>query len=111
MTAVDAASARELLPRLRHLGPRLPPTAARIAKVIAERPEEVIRMSITELAEHANASEGSIVGLCRRFGVSGFQDLKIVLARGLVDPVKTIQEDLHEDDDAATVADCVFAAH
>lgn len=68
-------------------------------------------MSITELAERAEASEGSIVALCRRFGTSGFQDLKIVLARGLVDPVKGIQQDLREDDDPATVADRVFAAH
>jgi DNA-binding MurR/RpiR family transcriptional regulator len=111
MTVLDAGMPGELLPRLRHLGPRLPPTAARIARVIAEHPEEAIRMSITELAERASASEGSIVGLCRRFGVSGFQDLKIVLARGLVDPVRTIQQDLREDDDPATVADRVFAAH
>ncbi len=111
MSAAAPTMVGDLLPRLRHLGPTLPPTAARIARVIAEHPEEVIRMSITELAERAGASEGSIVAACRRFGVAGFQDLKIVLARTLVDPVTTIQQDLREDDDTATVADRVFAAH
>ena len=56
-------------------------------------------MSITELAEQTGASEGSVVGLCRRVGAGGFQDLKILLARDLVEPVRFIQEDLEETDD------------
>jgi DNA-binding MurR/RpiR family transcriptional regulator len=82
-----------------------------MARVIEDHPEEIIRMSITELAERAGASEGSVVAFCRRFGVSGFQELKIVLARTLVDPVTTVQQDLREGDDTATAADRVFAAH
>ena len=41
-------------------------------------------MSITEVAEKAEASEGSVVGLCRRIGASGFQELKILIAREFV---------------------------
>ena len=59
-----------ILMRIRHLGDGLPPTARRIATYIAEHAEEVIRMSITEVAEQTGASEGSIVGLCRRLGAS-----------------------------------------
>ena len=74
----------------------LPPTAQRIARTIEEQANDVIRMSITELAEQAQASEGSVVGLCRRLGIDGFQELKILLSRDLVDPVRLIQEDLRE---------------
>lgn len=68
-------------------------------------------MSITELAEQTGASEGSVVGLCRRVGAGGFQDLKILLARDLVEPVRFIQEDLEETDDFTRVGERIFSAH
>src|ERR1044072_4433762 len=89
----------------------LPPTARRIASYVDEHAQDVIRMSITELAEQAEASEGSVVGLCRRLGIDGFQELKILLSRDVVDPVRLIQEDLHESDSVSEVAEHVFAAH
>jgi DNA-binding MurR/RpiR family transcriptional regulator len=99
------------LVRLRQLQAELPPTAKRIATHIAAHASDVIRMSITELAEQTGASEGSIVGLCRRLGASGFGELKILLASDLVEPVQFIQEDLHEGDSIEQVSDHIFAAH
>jgi DNA-binding MurR/RpiR family transcriptional regulator len=100
-----------ILTLIRHAGPGLPPTARRIASYIERNAHDVIRMSITELAEQAQASEGSVVGLCQRLGIDGFQELKILLARDLVDPVRMIQEDLRESDSVGDVAEHVFAAH
>lgn len=100
-----------ILTLIRHAAPSLPPTARRIAAQIERHARDVIRMSITELAEQAEASEGSVVGLCRRLGIDGFQELKILLARDLVDPVRMIQEDLKESNSVADVAEHVFAAH
>lgn len=91
--------------------PDLPPKARQIAGLFVERAESVIHMSITEVAEECQVSEGSIVAFCQRFGAKGFQELKILLARDLVEPVRLIQEDLHAGDDPAAVADHVFAAH
>lgn len=102
--------AGSILTRLRH-HEGLPPTARRIAQFIAARPSVVIRMSITEVAEQSNASEGSIVGLCRRLGTGGFQDLKIQLAGEVVEPIRFIHEDLVETDAIDRVCDKVFAAH
>jgi len=96
---------------IRHSGRALPPTARRIATYIDEHAEDIIRMSITELAELTSSSEGSVVGLCQRLGIDGFQELKILLSSDLVDPVRMIQEDLHESDSVADVAEHVFAAH
>lgn len=104
-------TASSLMTKLRHSLPSLPPTASRIAAFIEEHPNDVIRMSITELAEQTGASEGSVVGLCRRLGASGFQELKIQLAGQIVEPIQFIQEDLTEHDDFAIVRDRVFAAH
>jgi RpiR family transcriptional regulator, carbohydrate utilization regulator len=109
--AVESQPAPSPLARLRHLQSDLPPTAKRIAGFVEAHAADVIRMSITELAEQTEASEGSIVGLCRRLGASGFQELKILLARDLVEPVQFIQEDLHEGDGIEQVSDHIFAAH
>lgn len=100
-----------ILTQLKHSRRSLPPTASRIAAYIEKHPEDVIRMSITELAEQTEASEGSVVSLCRRLGASGFQELKILLAGQVVQPIQFIQEDLTESDDFAQVRDRVFAAH
>jgi RpiR family carbohydrate utilization transcriptional regulator len=110
-TALENQPAGGLLTRLRHLQADLPPTARRIASHIETHAEDIIRMSITELAEQVDASEGSIVSLCRRLGASGFQELKILIARELVEPVQFIQEDLREGDSIGKVSDRIFAAH
>jgi len=108
---VETQAAGRLLARLRHLQADLPPTARRIASYIDTHAEEIIRMSITELADQVEASEGSIVSLCRRLGASGFQELKILIARELVEPMQFIQEDLHEGDSISEVSGRIFAAH
>ena len=68
----------QVLPRLRRLTGGasrlpalrrgLPPTAARIADFILANAAEVVHMSVTEVAERAGASEGSVVGLCQQLG-------------------------------------------
>jgi RpiR family carbohydrate utilization transcriptional regulator len=110
-TAEASEDKASILTLIRQSKRALPPTARRIASYIDEHAQDVIRMSITELAEQAEASEGSVVGLCRRLGIDGFQELKILLSRDVVDPVRLIQEDLHESDSVSDVAEHVFAAH
>lgn len=100
-----------ILARVRELQNELPPKARQIAELVIARPEPFIHMSITEVAEACGVSEGTIVSFCRRVGVRGFQELKIMLARDLIEPVRLIQEDLHRGDDPATVTDHIFAAH
>lgn len=104
-----AATPRQgILARLRATRDTLPPTAKKIADFILEQPEEVVHMSVTEVAEGAGASEGSVVGFCQQLGSKGFQDLKIALARDLVEPVQFIHEDLEPKDDTATVIQKIF---
>ena len=73
-----------VIERLTALRPTLPPTAARIADVFLAHAAEVVHMSVTEVAERAEASEGSVISLCRQLGARGFQQVKIALARDLV---------------------------
>jgi RpiR family transcriptional regulator, carbohydrate utilization regulator len=100
-----------ILERVRTMLPSLPPAARRIAAFIAANPAEIVHMSVTELADRAGASEGSVVSLCRQVGAKGFHHLKIALARDLVQPVQLIHEDLTRDDDVATIVEKVFLSN
>lgn len=86
-------------------------TGQRIADFIAGHPEEVVHMSVSEVAERTGASEGSVVGLCKTLGATGFQQLKIVLAQEIVQPVQMIHEDLEPKDDAAAVVRKIFQSN
>lgn len=108
LAVMDAPQPIAALERLRALRAGLPPAAARIADVLLAQPSEVVHLSVTEVAERARASEGSVIALCRQLGARGFQHLKIEIARELVRPVQAIQEDLAPDDDAAAILRKVF---
>ncbi|MEJ8306975.1 MurR/RpiR family transcriptional regulator [Saccharibacillus sacchari] len=54
-----------------------------IAGYVLERREQVLGMTIAELASAAYASNPTIVRLCRKLGVSGFREFKIVLSSEL----------------------------
>lgn len=103
-----AAPRQGILARLRATRDTLPPTAKKIADFILAQPDEVVHMSVTEVAEGAGASDGSVVGFCQQLGTKGFQDMKIALARDLVEPVQFIHEDLNPLDGAATVIQKIF---
>lgn len=107
-TTRTTSSLSGVLDRLAALGPNLPPTARRIATFITENAQDVVHMSITEVAEGANASEGSVIGLCRQLGAKGFQEVKLSLARDLVQPIQFIHEDLARGDETSTIIDKIF---
>jgi RpiR family carbohydrate utilization transcriptional regulator len=99
-----------VLGRLSALRAGLSPTARRIAEFVLADASDVVDMSVTEVAERTHSSEGSVVGLCQQLGARGFQQLKIALARDLVQPVQFIHEDLSRDDTTATVLEKIFAS-
>ncbi|MFW6093519.1 MAG: MurR/RpiR family transcriptional regulator [Pseudomonadota bacterium] len=94
--------------RIESLQPSLAPTSRRIADYILGFPDDVVHMSVTEVAERANASEGAVIKLCKQVGATGFQQLKISLAQDLVQPTEFIHEDLQRGDDTATVVQKIF---
>ena len=80
----------------------------RIANVISKNPEEIISLSITELAEKSETSESSVVRFCKSIGYKGYYELKIALARELVVSPQQIYEEIGQKDDMATVKHKVF---
>lgn len=100
------------LTRIRAAYQGLSPKFQAIASHILENPRDVVHLSISELAEVTHCAEATIFRLCRQLGYQGYQDLKIALAREVVDePLQNIHEEVSKDDDMLTVAQKVFHAN
>ena len=97
-----------VLDRISAIRADLAPTAGRIADFIAANAADVVHMSVTEVAERTSSSEGSVVGICQQLGARGFQQIKMALARDLVQPVQFIHEDLNPNDGLADVVSKIF---
>ena len=80
----------------------------RVADTIIAKPQEVIYASFAELAERSKVSDPTVVRTCKKLGFNGYQDLKITLARELVNPLQAIHEEITVDDDISTVIGKVF---
>ena len=83
----------------------------RVADFILKHPDELIYLTVTELAERTNTSESTVVRLCQKIGYKGYQEFKIVLARDLVEPTTAIYAAIEPDDDLTTVKTKVFQAN
>jgi DNA-binding MurR/RpiR family transcriptional regulator len=104
----DNRPVENALGRIRVAQPNMAKSAQRIAQFILERPADIVGMSVTELSEATEVSEGSIINFCRSIGLSGFQQMKLSLAQEIVQPVQFIHEDLDRADDMDTVCRKVF---
>ncbi|HEY4077902.1 MAG TPA: MurR/RpiR family transcriptional regulator [Rhizomicrobium sp.] len=96
------------LTRIRVAFPSMAKRAKRIAEYVMQNPNAVVSMSVTELADKTDTSDGSIINFCQGLGLSGFQQLKLSLAQDLVQPVQFIHEDLERGDDAEAICRKIF---
>lgn len=99
------------LNRIKMIQKSLREAEKRAAEYIFAHPEDVIRLSITELADRSQVSEATIMRMCRKTGFKGFQDLKISIAQDLVAPLQNIHESIGPEDDIPTLINKVFSSN
>lgn len=56
------------------------PSERKIAQYILDHPEELMGLSITELADRSSTSEASVVRFCKSLGLKGYQELKLAVS-------------------------------
>lgn len=78
------------------------------AEYMVSHQEQLIYLSITELAELVGSSEATITRVCSKLGYGGFQALKVNVARELTTPQEKIHEDLSPDASVGTIIDRIF---
>lgn len=83
----------------------------RVADFILKHAEELIYLTVTELAERTQTSESTVVRLCQKIGYKGYQEFKIMLARDLVGPTETVYEQIAATDALPALKSKVFQAN
>lgn len=61
----------------------LPPGEAQVARIVLERPFDVLSWSVAELAAVSETSTATVVRTCHRLGLGGLPDLRLRLARDI----------------------------
>ncbi|HMD02969.1 MAG TPA: MurR/RpiR family transcriptional regulator [Candidatus Baltobacteraceae bacterium] len=83
----------------------------RVADFILKNAEDLIYLTVTELAERTQTSESTVVRLCQKIGYKGYQEFKIMLARDLVGPTETVYEQIGPSDGLPALKAKVFQAN
>lgn len=89
----------ELIAMIRSLLPGLQPTEQAVATVLLERSAEIVELNSQQVADAAGASRATVVRTCQSLGFSGYQQLRVLLAR-----------DVGYHDESAAGADAAAAA-
>jgi len=94
--------------KMQTLHPSLSKSEQKVVDFITKAPDQVIYLSVAEVAQNAGVSDPTVVRTCRSIGLSGYQELKVTLAQDLVSPLQSIHEEILEGDSTTTIVDKVF---
>lgn len=83
----------------------------KVADYIEKHPDEVIYLSISALAEKCGVSEATIIRFCKTLHYEGYQELKIAMAKSMIEPVKYIHEELEENDDVDKIVNKILTSN
>jgi len=93
---------------------RLPSLAVaeqRVAQWVLQHAEEVVRMSMAQVARECGVSDTTVLRFCRAVGFQGYTDMKLSLVQDMASPTQLVHDDINEDDDALTIARKVFLSN
>lgn len=82
-----------------------------VCDYIIAHPEDVIHLSVSELAAASGVSDATVIRASQKIGSSSYQDLKISLAQDIVTPLQAINEDIKDADSPDTVLEKVFQSN
>lgn len=71
----------QVIATIRSLLPSLLPTEQAVASVLLARSSEIVELSSQQVADAAGASRATVVRTCQSLGFSGYQQLRVLLAR------------------------------
>lgn len=79
-----------------------------VCDYIIEHPEEVIYLSVSELAAKSGVSDATVIRASQKIGSGSYQDLKITLAQDIVTPLQNVNEEIELGDTAPIIMEKVF---
>ncbi|HEY9546205.1 MAG TPA: SIS domain-containing protein [Solimonas sp.] len=79
-----------------------------VADFVLAHPDQVLQLSIAELADHAGVSQPTVARFASALGFSGYREFKLRLAQSLAAGVPFIHQDVRADDPLDRVSAKVF---
>jgi len=79
-----------------------------VADFVLTQPNDVLQLSIAELADGAGVSQPTVARFASALGFSGFREFKLRLAQSLASGMPFVHQDVGPDDTADTVGPKVF---
>lgn len=96
-----------LLPKVSTLLPTLTRAERKVAETLLTDPQDLLYCSITEFAERAGVHDTSVVRFCRKLGLRGYQEFKMLLAQETayndMHNVPIVSRELHAEDSVDAV--------
>ena len=90
----NAMSGEDTLARLRGLFSALSPSEKKVGQFVLDNPENVIYMTLAEIANRALVSDATAVRFCRSIGYEGWLEFKIALTRTIPHSPQLIHKDI-----------------
>ncbi|MGP6174821.1 MurR/RpiR family transcriptional regulator [Corynebacterium sp. A21] len=109
MTTSPEPGPGPILPLLRATLPSLTTSGRRIGEMILAAPEEMVQLTVSDVAAKTESSVGSVVRFCQDLGLRGFADLKLRLARETTSPAATAHGEVAAGDSPEMILDKVLA--
>lgn len=110
MNRLSEAPNGNILLTIRGLLPSLNEQEQKVGHYVLDHPEEVVNLSITDLAEACGVSDTTIFRFCRQVGTEGYRDFKIALARTLAVPQTLTYAEITPQDTLLTMAKKVISS-
>ncbi|MEG2253932.1 MAG: MurR/RpiR family transcriptional regulator, partial [Vagococcus sp.] len=89
--------------RVRSIFEDLTRSERKIAQYVLDKPEEVIKMTASQLAEASGTSPASVIRFCKSIGIPSFPELKLELSAERDSPVTQEYSDIASDEKISDV--------
>ncbi|RCX18988.1 RpiR family transcriptional regulator [Fontibacillus phaseoli] len=99
----------QILSRIENVMPKLTQSEQKVARFVLAVPDEVVFMSVQEMATRSLSSSASVVRFCRSMGLKGFPELKVALSADLAKDQKTGYYDLNKNENTADLVDKILS--
>ncbi|MEF2968172.1 MurR/RpiR family transcriptional regulator [Paenibacillus sp. M1] len=99
----------QILSRIENVLPKLTQSEQKVARFVLSAPEEVVFMSVQEMANRSLSSSASVVRFCRSMGLKGFPELKVAISADLAKDQKSGYYDLNKNENTADLVDKILS--
>ncbi len=98
----------DMLVKIQGIKDKMSKSELRVCDYIIQHPDEVIYLSVSELALKSGVSNATVIRTSQKIGSSSYQDLKISLAQDIVTPMQAVNEEITQTDPPEVITDKVF---